>query len=470
LNDTSLLQRLSAHRMLSSLPQREIEWIAAHGKLRHLKPGNVLTSKSGQVEGLHVVLSGHLTIYVNQGSGPRKIMEWRPGDVTGFMPYSRLVAPPGDVVAEEPTEVVTVNRADMKEMIGECHELTTILVHVMLDRARHFTSSFLHDEKLVALGKLAAGLAHELNNPVSAIARSAGALSATRTRADAAARTLGASGLTPAQAADVEKVREACLAHRDLSVLSPLQQEEREDSITEWLKKNSAETAAAEALADTPITIDMLNHLASSLKGSSLNAALDWIAADSATHRLTSEIQIAASRIHDLVASIKGFTEMDRASVPEPVDIKKGLDNTLAVLRAKAKGKSVELIMNSDNSLPQVNGFGGELNQVWVNLIDNALDAVGEGGHVELTAVHRGNSVVVSIMDNGPGIPSEIRDRIFDPFFTTKPVGEGTGLGLDIVRRLIQRHNGNIELESAPGRTEFRVTLPVADRTSERPQ
>src|SRR5213593_4793017 len=172
----SLLERLTAHRTLSAAPQEQIAWLAAHGVLRHLDSGGVLTSMKAQVEGLHVVLSGHLTIHVDQGTGKRKIMEWRGGDVTGLMPYSRLVSPPGDVVAEETTDVVTISREDMPKLIHECHELTAILVHIMVDRARHFTSSYLHDEKMVSLGKLAAGLAHELNNPASALARSANAL------------------------------------------------------------------------------------------------------------------------------------------------------------------------------------------------------------------------------------------------------------------------------------------------------
>ena len=143
----SLLERLTAHRTLSAAPREQIAWVAAHGGLRHLDSGAVLTSMKGQVEGLHVVLSGHLSIHVDRGTGRRKIMEWRGGDVTGLMPYSRLVAPPGDVVAEEPTEVVTVYRKDIPEMIRECQELTAIFVHIMVDRARHFTSSYLHDEK-----------------------------------------------------------------------------------------------------------------------------------------------------------------------------------------------------------------------------------------------------------------------------------------------------------------------------------
>jgi signal transduction histidine kinase len=230
------------------------------------------------------------------------------------------------------------------------------------------------------------------------------------------------------------------------------------------LKAHRTDVAAAEALAETDVTIKMLEELATTLKGEALTATVQWIAASCGTRRLTSEIQEAAARISDLVAAIKGFTEMDRESVPEAVDIGRGLANTLTVLRSKAKSKSVGMVVNIEDALPAVNGFGGELNQVWANLIDNALDAVDQAGRVELKAYRKNDSVVVRVIDNGPGIPAEIRDRIFDPFFTTKPIGEGTGLGLDIVRRLVQRHNGQVELESQPGLTEFRVTLPISQR------
>ena len=463
LSTPSLTQRLSTHRTLAPVPPHEIEWVARHGVLRYLDAGGVLTAKQGTVEGIHIVLSGYFTIYVDHGAGRRKIMEWRAGDVTGLMPYSRLVTPPGDVIAEEPSEVVTLYRADMNEMIRECHELTTILVHVMLDRARHFTSSYLHDEKLVSLGKLAAGLAHELNNPASAIGRSAGELRAALLDLEGASRAMGAAGLQEAQLAVLQKVRETCFAQGVQSVLSPLEQEDREDSFARWLKAHNAEHTAAEALADTDVTLDVLDTISRSIDGQGLNTALHWIAAECTARRLTFEIQQASSRICELVNAVKGFTQMDRATVPEPVDIGRGLKNTLAVLGSKAKAKSVAISVSLEEDLPAVHGFGGELNQVWSNLIDNALDAVDKGGKIEVAARSERNHVAISIMDNGPGIPKELRDRIFDPFFTTKPVGKGTGLGLDIVRRLIQRHNGQIELESTPGRTEFRVTLPISD-------
>jgi signal transduction histidine kinase len=337
----------------------------------------------------------------------------------------------------------------------------------MVDRARHFTSSYLQDEKLVSLGKLAAGLAHELNNPASAIARSAGALSASLGEADRAARSIGSATLTPEQLHTAEAVRDACLNGRVRSVLSPLQQEERENSITDWLEDHNAAAETAEALAETNITFEVLEQLASSVKGAAFDTVLRWIAADCAVRRLAQEIQEASSRIYDLVGAVKGFTQMDRESVPEPVAIGQGLADTLVVLRAKAKSKSVGLSLNVPEALPCINGFAGELNQIWSNLIDNALDAVSAGGNVEVQAGREGETVVVRVTDDGPGIPSNIQNRIFDPFFTTKPTGKGTGLGLDIVRRLVQRHNGQIEVDSRPGRTQFRLVFPIAQSQSE---
>jgi signal transduction histidine kinase len=456
------LERLSAHRTLSAVPQEQIAWVAAHGVFRELPTGAVLTSMNGKVEGLHVVLSGHLSIHVDRGAGRRKVMEWHGGDVTGLLPYSRLVAPPGDVIAEEPTELVTVYRDHLPEMIRECYELTAALVHVMVDRARHFTSSYLHDEKLVSLGKLAAGLAHELNNPASAIARSASTLPESLMKAEAASRTIGTTGLSAEQTAAAEKIRASCIAAVP-AALSPLEREDREDSIARWLAVHKAETTLAEDLTDMDVTPAMLDGLARSIDGKPLETALQWMTSDWNVRRLSSEIHEAASRIHDLVGAIKGFTEMDRAAVPERVHLEQGLSSTFIVLRSKAKSKSVHLTLNVEKDLPPVQGFGGELNQVWANLIDNAIDAVSEGGSVELTARHVRNNVVVSVIDNGPGVPADIRDRIFDPFFSTKPAGQGTGLGLDIVRRLMQRHNGVVELHSEPGRTEFRLTLPEAE-------
>ena len=167
-------------------------------------------------------------------------------------------------------------------------------------------------------------------------------------------------------------------------------------------------------------------------------------------------------RISGLVVAIKGFTHMDQAAVAEPVDVVQGLSNTIAVLRTKARAKSAAVAVEAEPGLPRARGFAGELNQIWANLIDNALDAISDAGRVEVTASRENRQVVVCITDNGAGIPAQIQKQIFDPFFTTKPMGQGTGLGLDIVRRLVRHNDGEISVESQPGRTQFRVVLPLA--------
>jgi signal transduction histidine kinase len=177
------------------------------------------------------------------------------------------------------------------------------------------------------------------------------------------------------------------------------------------------------------------------------------------TYQLASEIEMAAGRIYTLVAAVKGFTYMDQATMPKPVDLAQGLADTLAVLNGKARARQVTVALEVEPGLPRVQGFGGELNQVWANLVDNALDAA--KSRVIVSAKRHGDSIEVSVEDDGAGMPEEVRQRIFDPFFTTKPVGQGTGLGLDLARRVVRRHRGEIAVESAPGRTHFSVTVPI---------
>jgi signal transduction histidine kinase len=459
-SETSIHDRLSKHRLLAGAPPDQIAWLAARGRLLRFEPGDVVSQKGQPVRGLYVLLSGHMTIFINRGAGPQKVMEWRTGDVGGYLPYSRLVAAPGDVKVEVPTEIFMIPREEIPALIRDCYELTSIFVHVMLDRARQFTSSDLHQEKMSSLGKLAAGLAHELNNPASAVARSAHGLKARLSEVETASRALGAARLSEAQQAAVATAAEHCLAASSVKLArSPIEQADREDSIADWLTRHHIDIAAVEPLAQSAVTLDALDRLSEALDGEALRAALAWLVADCGTYQLASEIETAASRIHTLVAAVKGFTYMDQASIPKPVDVSQGLADTLAVLNAKARGKQVKVSLDVEADLPRVQGFGGELNQVWANLVDNALDAA--SGQVAVAAGRQGQSVVVRVIDDGPGLPPEIRERIFDPFFTTKPVGQGTGLGLDIARRVVLKHEGQIEVDSRPGHTQFSVTLPI---------
>ena len=460
---TDLVDRLAEHKTVGAAPREELAWLVSHGSLRHLNEGEVLSAKGAPVAGLFVVLTGHVAIFVDRGAGRHKVLEWRAGDVAGMLPYSRLVSPPGDSVAQEPSEILAVPRGDLAAMIRDCPEITSILVHKMLDRARLFTSSGLHDEKMLSLGKLSAGLAHELNNPASAIERSAALLGRRLEDAEQATRALGASGLTDPQLLAIDAVRASCLATPVHGVLSPIQQAEREDAIADWLADHGVDAAIAGPLAETAVTLDALDRIAVAVSGPPLGAVLRSVAAGYSVRGIASEIQEAARRISGLVTAIKGFTHMDQATVAEPVDLKWSLGNTVAVLKSKARSKSVAVTVNVEPDLPRVRGFVGELNQIWANLIDNALDAVPDSGRVEVTANRERQRVVVRVVDNGAGIPAEIREHLFEPFFTTKPVGQGTGLGLDIVRRLVSHNDAEIEVETAPGRTEFRVSLPAAE-------
>ncbi len=456
-----LIDRLAEHKTLAAAPREELVWLAEHGTLRHLAAGEVLSHKGVQVEGLYVVLTGHVSLSVDRGSGPQKIIEWRAGEVSGILPYSRLTSPPGDAVAQEPSEILALPRELLRALTRECHVVTSILVHTMLDRARLFTSSDLQNEKMISLGKLSAGLAHELNNPASAIERSAALLEDRLEEAETATHALGVARLSDAQLGAVETIRMACLARAPHGVRSPVEQAEREEAIADWLDDHDLDADSADVLADTPVTLEALDQLAGAVQGAVLGVVLRWAAAGCAVRSLASEIQEAAMRISGLVTAIKGFTHMDQAMVAEPVDLALSLANTVTVLRAKARQKSAAVAIELEAGLPRVRGFAGELNQIWGNLIDNALDAVEDGGHVEVKASREGERVVVRIVDDGPGIPAPIRERIFDPFFTTKPMGQGTGLGLDIVRRLVRHNDGVIEVDSQPGRTEFRVGLTI---------
>jgi signal transduction histidine kinase len=460
--DPDLLARLASHRSVGTAPAPEHAWLATHGVPHTFAAGEVVTAKGEQAKNMLVVFDGHLVLRTDRGAGSHKIMEWRGGDVGGVLPYSRGASPPNDVIAEEPTDVLLVAKEQLTELTRECPAVTATLVHAMVDRARQFTSSDLRDEKLVSLGKLAAGLAHELNNPASAAVRSAKLLAAGLDRTEASARALVASGIPAARFAAIDAAAAACAMPNATGSLSPLERADREDAMTSWLSAHGASDELALPLAESGITPSALDALAGELTGDALDAALRWLAAWSHVRALSSELERAATRIHGLVTAVKGFAYMDRAPTFEPIDIRAGIADTLTMLASKTRAKSVTVRVEIDDTVPKARAVGAELNQVWMNLLDNAIDAAPHGGHVTVTGARELDAVVVHVIDDGPGIPEPIRSRIFDPFFTTKPVGKGSGLGLDIVRRLLQRHDGSIAVESRPGRTEFEVRVPVA--------
>jgi signal transduction histidine kinase len=460
-----LVALLAAHRLTGGAPRAELEWVAARATLHPFEAGETIVARGAtddELKGLgcFIVVSGVISAFLDRGAGPKRVADWRAGDVTGFLPYSRVSASTTSGIAMEAGAFINLDRAHFPELVRECPVLTTALVHVMLDRARAFTSADLHDEKMVSLGKLAAGLAHELNNPASAAARGATLLADALGELVEASHARGAANLSPRQLEAIASVRTSCM-HSGRESESPLERADREDALIEWLERHGADGDTAPALVDVGATAPMLDTLLDTIGTEVLGVALRWIAAESLARSLASDVRKASARVHDLVGAVKRFTYMDRAAALEPIDIAQGLRDTVSVLRAKALAKEATLTLDTRSGLAPVLAVGGELNQVWSNLVDNALDAVGTRGTVTVTAATISGRVTVTVVDDGPGIPVELREKVFDPFFTTKPVGQGTGLGLDIARRITRRHNGEIGVLSERGRTEFRVSFPA---------
>ncbi|HEX6709497.1 MAG TPA: ATP-binding protein [Rubrobacter sp.] len=317
----------------------------------------------------------------------------------------------------------------------------------------------IEQEKMAALGKLSAGLAHELNNPAAAARRAAEELRGAIL--DAQLLALEHDGRLSSEVREmlVGVLRE--VAADDEVVLDPLSQSDREQELIDWLEKRGFQEAwdLAPILGASGLAAGRLEGLASEMgDGETLAGAIEWLGATLNLTGLADEVGQSAGRISALVLAMKEYTYMDRASYAE-TDVREGLETTLTILGHKMKDASLEREYEED--LPEIWANAGELNQVWTNLIENAIDAVDKDGNITVRTARENDHVLVEVVDDGPGIPEEVRSHIFDPFFTTKEIGEGTGMGLDIVRRIIAGHGGEITFHSEPGETRFTVRLPV---------
>jgi signal transduction histidine kinase len=331
----------------------------------------------------------------------------------------------------------------------------------MADRIRETTRVETQRDKLMALGKLSAGLAHELNNPAAAAQRAAASLrEALETVRDASIR-LARHALSPEQREMITRFeREAGQASASVPA-DPLTQSDREERITTWLEARHVPEAwkVAPALADAGVEVPKLESLAAQVGETVLCDALIRIASILTIAKLISEIEISTKRISHLVQAIKEYSYMDQAAMQE-VDVHKGLENTLTILHHRLKN-GIQVVRDYDQNLPQICAYGGELNQIWTNLIANAIEAMQGKGELRVRTARELDRVVVEIGDNGPGIPPDVLPHIYEPFFTTKGVGEGTGLGLDTVCRIVRNHHGEIRVTTQPGDTRFQVYLPI---------
>jgi len=446
------------------LPDDQIAWFLSEVQELRLQAGETYLRQGDPADSMFVVLEGQLQARGELG-GETIIVSNKPGDVTGVLPFSRMkqATVTGRAVTE--SRLLRFPASLFPELVQKMPELTKRLVGVMSDRIREVTRIEQQRDRLASLGKLSAGLAHELNNPASAAKRATSQLRTILRRIKDASHELGRRELTPAQKSEIEKL-ETSFTEQDGPPPDTLTIADLEDQIDSLLRSHGQNDLwqLAAALARRGIKPAVLESLFATLEAGTARAALVRIAASVEVANLLNEIESSTSRISDLVRAIKEYTYMDQGPV-QNVDIVKSLETTLTILNHKLKhGVAVQRDYQRVPFL--VNSFGSELNQVWTNLIDNAIDAMGGKGELRVRTYREDTCVVVEIGDNGPGISPEVKPHIFEPFFTTKGVGEGTGLGLDTVQRIVKKHRGNIQVNSKPGDTRFQVWLPLAEASA----
>jgi signal transduction histidine kinase len=447
--------------VFADLPEDQLAWLAGRFEEVRFEAGSVFVRSGDPADYLLVVIEGEIRWQrIETPDGPSYTV--RAGQVTGLLPYSRLTRAAGTGRAVLPTRMLRLHKDHFPEMLHRCPELGKRLVALMSDRIRETTRMETEHEKLLALGKLSAGLAHELNNPASAARRAASnlleALEAVR---DASLRLLQ-QPLTNMQREAIGRFEMGAAQRPPATSSNPLEISDREERLTQWLEERGVAEPwkITPALAESCIEPAELEGLAAEIGNSVMGPALERVARILAIYGLVREIDNSTRRISELVTAVKEYSYMDQAASQE-VDVRQGLENTLLIFIHQLKS-GVAVVRDYAPDLPRICARGSELNQVWTNLVDNALDAMGGKGELRVRTARDPDGILVEIGDTGPGIPPEIQPRIFDPFFTTKGVGEGTGLGLDTACRIIRNHHGAIRVESKPGDTRFQVRLPLA--------
>jgi signal transduction histidine kinase len=456
-------QELQPLQILEGLPDALLTWLADHGTKLVLERGDRMFTRGEPADFMFVVVKGRIERFEEIGGQWLVVATTGRGEVTGMLPYSRMIHYPGHTVATELSEVLRVNKGDFDDLLRLSHTLGQRLVAEMSKRVRGDVRLEQQWEKMMALGRLSAGLAHELNNPIAAIRRTVANLSEQLNEQTVLMTRVTQQPLKGNALQKIEQLGRA--AHRsETPGLSPIERSEREEQIADWLGNRGVFDAEelAGLLTHSGLGLPDLERFAAEVPETALHETLAWVAGNLEIDRMVSEISSAAERVSELVASVKIYSHMDRSSEHKPTDVRIGLDNTLTMFGHRLKGKNIRVQRSYPQELPSIPANAGELNQVWTNLIDNAIDAVTEGGELRIEVGSDEWCVGVKIIDDGTGIPEEIRHRIFDPFFTTKDVGQGTGLGLDIARRIVNTHRGQIEVRSQPGRTEMFVRLPTS--------
>jgi signal transduction histidine kinase len=443
--------QLRAVPLLQGLAEERFDWLSLHADEVVLAPGDVLLRQGEKGCGFFIILDGDLLLLHEQGA--QETIAGRRAAPSFLGEISTLTGYPITVTCRAQTacRLVRLREPVFFELLGCCPVFARTIFRSMVDRTTE-TENIVRDlEKMASLGTLAAGLAHELNNPAAAAVR---ALDRARRRADSLTQ--------PAADAEMAAFLDAIAAHRDIAPVSALDTAEAEERLADWLAEHGIADAfdLAPILAAAGVGPQDLAPLARAGDADAFVGRVNRLAGSLDLEALLGEAANACRRISALVGAVKSYSYMDRDARQE-VDIHRGIEDTLTILKHRWPA-GIAIVRRFNAALPSVTAYGSELNQVWTNLLINALDAVGKSGTITVATRREGGYVVVSIADDGPGIPDAIRSRIFDPFFTTKPAGQGTGLGLDIAQRIVvARHCGTIAVTSRPGDTRFDVAIPI---------
>ena len=454
------MRPLRAERAEQGFTSEQVAALMPYGTELKLQTGDFLFDETATVDSFYVVLEGEVGISRLDGAEEISLDTHGTGEFTGGLAVLTGKASIHRARVSGPSRVLEIDSETFRRVAVELPEVADVFISGLARRMRYTQRAFRQQEKLAALGKLSAGLAHELNNPAAAARRASEELGTAVLEAQLAALEHDGRFSPDERAALVAMQSETAAGSASLD---PLALGDAEDELADWLEERGIEEPwdLAPALAATGVGAGRLKDLADALGDGSLGGGLVWLVKTIELVGLAEEVATSVGRISELVGAMKDYTYMDRAAVGE-VDVVSGLENTLTILGHKLKGVSVRREYAED--LPKVQGNGGELNQVWTNLIDNAADAVDGRGNITVRAFGEVDRVVVEVTDDGPGIPPEAQERVFEPFYTTKEVGAGTGLGLDVVRRIVVGYGGEVSVRSEPGETRFTVGLPADTR------
>jgi signal transduction histidine kinase/predicted CoA-binding protein len=448
--------------LFEGLPDEDFERLCEMVTEVHLPQGTQLFTEGSLGDKAYVIVEGQIEILKVSGGRNVLLAVRQPGEVIGEM--SLLEASPRFASGRARTDIVLleISHAQLNELLNSSPSAARAMLYTFVSRLRSSEILLRQSEKMAQLGTLTAGIAHELNNPAAAARRGSSQLTIGLENLQRAQRNLNQANLSDEQWNLLFELESSARERAAKAVdLDSLTRSDRESELEDWLGDHRIEDGwdLAPTLVNLEYDIHQLENLAETFNAEQFPAVVNWLGSTFTVYSLLAEIGQGAERIADIVKSLKAYVYLDQAPI-QAVDLHEGLDNTVIMLRHKLK-KGIDVRRHYSEDLPRVMAYGSELNQVWTNIIDNAIDAMDGQGELILRTQKQGEWVVVEIEDSGPGIPEEIQSKIFSPFFTTKPLGKGTGLGLNISYKIIQKHGGEIKVLSHPGKTRFQVCLPV---------